>query len=75
MLVLCSRNARPQKGLVRRSYIDQHEVPFQERESKHDWRDHYMDDGHSMPAVQNRHVYSFKPTLDQPMLSTAVHAT
>jgi hypothetical protein len=34
-----------------------------------------MDDGHSMPAVQNRHVYSFKPTLDQPMLSTAVHAT
>jgi hypothetical protein len=24
MLVLCSRNARPEKGLVRRPHVDQH---------------------------------------------------
>ena len=27
MLVLCSRNARPQKGLVRRPHLDQHGCP------------------------------------------------
>ena len=27
MLVLCSRNARPQKGLVRRPHVDQHGCP------------------------------------------------
>jgi hypothetical protein len=26
-LVLCSRNARPEKGLVRRPHVDQHECP------------------------------------------------
>jgi hypothetical protein len=26
-LVLCSRNARPEKGLVRRPHLDQHECP------------------------------------------------
>ena len=28
-LVLCSRNARPEKGLVRRPHLDQHECPSQ----------------------------------------------
>jgi hypothetical protein len=28
MLVLCSRNARPEKGLVRRPHLDQHECPL-----------------------------------------------
>ena len=30
MLVLCSRNARPQKGLVRRPHIDQYGCPSRE---------------------------------------------
>jgi hypothetical protein len=34
-LVLCSRNARPQKGLVRRPHLDQHGYPPQgEKASK-----------------------------------------
>jgi hypothetical protein len=28
-LVLCSRNARPEKGLVRRPHLDQHARPSQ----------------------------------------------
>ena len=28
-LVLCSRNARPEKGLVRRPHLGQHECPSQ----------------------------------------------
>jgi hypothetical protein len=28
MLVLCSRNARPEKGLVRRPHLDQHGCPL-----------------------------------------------
>jgi hypothetical protein len=36
MLVLCSRNARPEKGLVRRLHLDQHECPSQgEKASEH----------------------------------------
>ena len=31
MLVLCSRNARPEKGLVRRPHLDQHGCSCQER--------------------------------------------
>ena len=27
MLALCSRNARPEKGLVRRPHVDQHGCP------------------------------------------------
>jgi hypothetical protein len=34
MLVLCSRNARPEKGLVRRPHLDQHECPCQERKMR-----------------------------------------
>ena len=33
-LVLCSRNARPEKGLVRRPHVDQYGCPSQRRKSK-----------------------------------------
>ncbi len=32
-LVLCSRNARPEKGLVRRPHVDQHECPSKRRKA------------------------------------------
>ncbi len=32
MLVLCSRNARPEKGLVRRAHVAQHGCPFKRGE-------------------------------------------
>ncbi len=38
MLVLCSRNARPEKGLVRRPQVDQHGYPSQEREREQAWK-------------------------------------
>ena len=41
MLVLCSRNARPEKGLVRRPHVDQHGCPSQRSESKQAWKDHF----------------------------------
>jgi hypothetical protein len=34
MLVLCSRNARPEKGLVRRPHIDQHGCPLPREEKQ-----------------------------------------
>jgi hypothetical protein len=34
MLVMCSRNARPEKGLVRRPHADQHGYPLAKNEKK-----------------------------------------
>jgi hypothetical protein len=49
-LVLCSRNARPEKGLVRRAHVDQRGCPSQRGESKRAWKDQYDGDGRSMRA-------------------------
>ena len=39
-LVLCSRNARPEKGLVRRPHLTNMGA-FLVRKSKRAWREHY----------------------------------
>ena len=38
MLVLCSRSARPRKGLARRPQLNQAWVSFQEGKSKQAWK-------------------------------------
>ena len=53
MLVLCSRNARPEKGLVRRPHIDQHACPSKRRKASELGRIIWMEDGPSMRAVKN----------------------
>ena len=51
-LVLCSRNARPEKGLVRRPHVDQHACPSKRGKASKLGRINYMDEGRSMRAVE-----------------------
>ena len=54
MLVLCSRNARPQKGLVRRAHLNQHGRPsWCGKTSELGWII-WKDEGRSMRAVKAR---------------------
>jgi len=51
-LVLCSRNAHPEKGLVRRAHLDQHGCPSKRGEASKLGRINQMDDGRSMRAME-----------------------
>jgi hypothetical protein len=50
-LVLCSRNARPEKGLVRRPHLDQHECPSKRGKVGELGGIIYMDGGRSTRAM------------------------
>jgi hypothetical protein len=52
-LVLCSRNARPEKGLVRRPHLDQRGCPSMRGKSSELGRINEMDDSRSMRAVKD----------------------
>ena len=49
-LALCSRNARPKKGLVRRPHIDRHECPPKRRKTSESGRINSIGGGRLMRA-------------------------
>ena len=53
-LVLCSRNARPKKGLVRRPHVDQYGCPSQRKKQASLEGSIRMDDSCLMRAVGDR---------------------
>ncbi len=60
-MVLCSRNARPEKGLVRRPHVDQHGCPLPRVENKQALKGQVMDGSHSMREVKD----SFNRSLQE----------
>jgi hypothetical protein len=52
-LVLCSRNARPEKGLVRRPHVDQHGCPSQKGKAGEPGRILKKYGGRSLRAVKD----------------------
>ena len=53
-LALCSRNARPEKGLVRRPHIDQQECPSKRRKTSEFGRINWIGDGRLRRAVEDQ---------------------